>query len=426
MRTYKYERGIADCNIMNRIVIVGNGFDLSHRLATRYSDFIKWYWDQWVLWLQNNTSRKVSDDLCIFKTEGDPWSVLLYPLISPYKKLSGEELLEMISTLPGSCSLEKSPLLQRITTSIETMNWVDIENEYYKILKIYSKQHVELKHIQQLNKELNYIRHRLLEYFRAINCADIMPNGSIAKKMLSPISVDEISVSRIPEFKQYIINGYKDDKALRHKAARYHEPYDGITMEMSTFECIYQDQINNAGLESIPLNSFPGIFKKPERIMLLNFNYTHIADQCLPISSEFEVNHIHGDISYPETVIFGYGDELDDEYKNILSRNENCYLDNIKSIKYLESPNYRRLLQFIESSPFQVHIMGHSCGNSDRTLLNTIFEHDNCISVKPYYYVKKDGTDNFMELIQNISRNFTDMKKMRDRVVNKTYCEPLV
>ena len=160
--------------------------------------------------------------------------------------------------------------------------------------------------------------------------------------------------------------------------------------------------------------------------MLLNFNYTHVADQCLPEADEFEINHIHGDISFPESVIFGYGDELDDEYKNILGRNENCYLDNIKSIKYMESPNYRMMLQFIESAPYQVYIMGHSCGNSDRTLLNTIFEHDNCASVKPYYHKKLDGTDNYLELIQNISRNFTDMKKMRDRVVNKTYCEPLV
>ena len=27
--------------------------------------------------------------------------------------------------------------------------------------------------------------------------------------------------------------------------------------------------------------------------------------------------------------------------------------------------------------------------------------------------------------VQNIIRNFTDMKLMRDRVVNKTYCDPL-
>ena len=69
--------------------------------------------------------------------------------------------------------------------------------------------------------------------------------------------------------------------------------------------------------------------------------------------------------------------------------------------------------------------MGHSCGNSDRTLLNTLFEHENCVSIKPYYYQKEDGSDNYLEIVQNICRNFTDMKLMRDRVVNKTYCEPL-
>ena len=83
------------------------------------------------------------------------------------------------------------------------------------------------------------------------------------------------------------------------------------------------------------------------------------------------------------------------------------------------------MLQFIESAPFQVCIMGHSCGNSDRTLLNTIFEHRNCVSIKPYFYINEKKKDNYLELAQNIYRNFTDLKLMRDRVVNKTYCEPL-
>lgn len=30
---------------MNRLIIVGNGFDLAHGLKTKYSDFINWYWD---------------------------------------------------------------------------------------------------------------------------------------------------------------------------------------------------------------------------------------------------------------------------------------------------------------------------------------------------------------------------------------------
>lgn len=84
------------------------------------------------------------------------------------------------------------------------------------------------------------------------------------------------------------------------------------------------------------------------------------------------------------------------------------------------------MLAFINSAPYQVYIIGHSCGNSDRTLLNTLFEHKNCISIKPFYYIKEYVSDNYLEIIQNISRNFTDMKLMRDRVVNKTYRKKLL
>lgn len=166
-------------------------------------------------------------------------------------------------------------------------------------------------------------------------------------------------------------------------------------------------------------------FFLPNKIMLLNFNYTKIADNYIPKKEAFIVNHIHGDLTNSDGIIFGYGDELDDQYKYLKGLNNNEYLRFFKSTRYLESDNYRKMLSFIESAPFQVLIMGHSCGNSDRTLLNTLFEHNNCVSIKPYYYQKDNGSNNYLDLIQNISRNFTDMKKMRDRVVNKTYCEPL-
>ncbi|WP_276880436.1 AbiH family protein, partial [Bacteroides heparinolyticus] len=31
---------------MNRLVIIGNGFDMAHGLKTSYMDFINWYWEQ--------------------------------------------------------------------------------------------------------------------------------------------------------------------------------------------------------------------------------------------------------------------------------------------------------------------------------------------------------------------------------------------
>ena len=145
----------------------------------------------------------------------------------------------------------------------------------------------------------------------------------------------------------------------------------------------------------------------------------------MPKNGRFICNHIHGRLENPETVIFGYGDESDDEYKKLQKINDNEYLRHIKTNRYLETPNYRDLLAFIDSAPFQVCIMGHSCGLSDRTLLNTLFEHKNCVSIKPYYYINEQGKDNYLDIVQNISRNFTNPQLMRDRVVNKTYCSPL-
>ena len=36
-----------------------------------------------------------------------------------------------------------------------------------------------------------------------------------------------------------------------------------------------------------------------------------------------------------------------------------------------------------------------------------------------------DGSDNYLELVQNISRNFTNMRLFRDRVVNKEQCKTM-
>ena len=188
----------------------------------------------------------------------------------------------------------------------------------------------------------------------------------------------------------------------------------------------YIHDIEKFKSDSTSCTEYPKTYMLPEKIMLLNFNYTKTARKYLMQDRDvFSINHIHGVLENPDSIIFGYGDEFEDKYKKLQNLNNNECLTNIKTIRYQESDNYRKVLAFIESAPFQVYIMGHSCGNSDRTLLNTIFEHRNCLSIKPYFYQKKDGTDSYIELVQNISRNFTDMKLMRDRVVNKTYCKTL-
>jgi hypothetical protein len=77
---------------------------------------------------------------------------------------------------------------------------------------------------------------------------------------------------------------------------------------------------------------------------------------------------------------------MDDDYKVIENIGNNEYLKTL-NLSILQNSNYKNILDLwivkISSSNY-----GHSCGLSDRTLLNTIFEHDNCRSIRFYYETK--------------------------------------
>jgi hypothetical protein len=82
------------------------------------------------------------------------------------------------------------------------------------------------------------------------------------------------------------------------------------------------------------------------------------------------------------------------------------------------------LTRFIESNEFQVYTLGHSCGLSDRTMLNMIFEHHNCRSIKIFYH--DAGTrNNYTQITEEISRHFVDKKMMRKKIVPFTMSRPM-
>lgn len=373
---------------MNRIILIGNGFDLAHGLKTSYADFIDWYWKEWGYRLLHGQSKKEEDRLCSFVLKDSVglnmwfyvWQGYYYKREKPWIPWDEHQVVELAKQNHDLCTFSMvSPFFREVCQDVEQKGWVDIENVYYSYL---SKESTYFMEPKDINNDLDYLREKLVLYLTEIqnNISKEIVKGEIKEKMGAPIKKDDISVGAM--------------------AQNVGIPY----------------QFEQARMKKISVS--------PDRILMLNFNYTALADLYFPQAGSRVINHIHGKLAEPNSVIFGYGDELDECYKRILNYKDNEYLRNVKSVKYLESANYRHLLEFIESSPYQIFIMGHSCGNSDRTLLNTLFEHKNCVSIKPFYYIRKDGTDNYMELVQNISRNFTDMKLMRDRVVNKTFCEP--
>ena len=378
---------------MNRLVIIGNGFDMAHGLKTSYMDFINWYWDRRVDAFVGNTSNVSEDCLCKLTIKDNPnlscWNGFAFENsyfkdIRGNKTYSGYEVITELQKYPDIFSVNTTPFFETILQSIETKGWVDIENDYYQLLKRTTEKTDCGYTIKELNEQLAFLQELLVEYLRSI---DIPPcNNELHGAMIGFFDPADFSTEG------------------KHKA------------------------LENMGLENTPLEESQNNFEeqkklRPERIMLLSFNYTATIKKYGNFNVDF--NYIHGDLEHPKNIIFGYGDELDKDYKSIVDRNDNELLKNVKSVKYLETRHYHDMLEFLMAAPFQVLIMGHSCGNSDRTLLNTIFEHENCVSIKPFYHKWSEDNDNYLELVQNISRNFTNMRLYRDRVVNKEQCKTI-
>lgn len=360
---------------MNKLIIIGNGFDLAHKLKTSYSDFIDWYFDDLFSKLKENEDSEYNDGLFHFSVNkrNKEFKKLKNFVLTKEFFTEGWCLLGSVRNNGNEMDIKISNLLEKILANNYINNWVDIENEYYKLLL--SETNYNKDTIDSLNTDFKFIQDKLVEYLKIVEKTKWQPSEEIKEKIKQQILKREIR----PDWNRGILNMRTDTRTLS---------------------------------EEIEVRDF----------MLLNFNYTNIAEKY--ISSEY-INYIHGKLDKPENIIFGYGDELDENYVKLEKYHDNKCLDNIKSIRYSETTNYRRMLEFIESDVFQVCIMGHSCGNSDRTLLNTIFEHKNCVSIKPYYYIKEDGSDNYRELYQNISRNVKNKQELRAKIVCKEYCKTI-
>lgn len=438
---------------MNRIVLIGNGFDLAHGLKTSYRDFANNYWKEFALNFTHYRIFPFEDELIKFEWENGA-DFYCTRGMSPdnfFVKARTIESYEDLKRLIAGANERndeqlvltfKSRFFEVINQKLSTQQWVDIENEYYRLLKKILDKHYKSesvdeiteefkKELKKLNDDLGVVKDKLTKYLKKSQGETIV-NKDIRNIIYQPFDPRDVSNEGQGKFSEFLTDRYAAFK--NHTISK-----SFMQMYSSYIDWVGQHYIEDYISKNTDVDTYvnnikslskrddeSSFFLLPDNILVLTFNYTKTAGLYKGDGGAFQLNHIHGELDNEKNpVIFGYGDEMDEQYKKIADFNDNEYLKNIKSIRYLETANYRNLLTFADSAPYQIYIMGHSCGNSDRTLLNTIFEHKNCLSIKPFFHRKEDGTDDYINIVQNISRNFKNATLMRDRVVNKTYCKPL-
>ncbi len=349
---------------INRLIITGNGFDVAHGLESTFRDFIYDYTFQIKVSILQNL--KYNDNLLTIKVEAE---ILDHEdeLRSKNQKETFEWLMNF-RKIPFLKVEWTSTFIQSLFLEIEAKKWVDVEIMYFNFLKNLVDNN---KLVSGLNNDFIYLKELFLNYLKKKVEVDDFPNSS----------------------------------ELLNQMQQEIKPIDVLS------------------------NTIKGKIT-PNNYCLLNFNYTNIAKKyCDDLNDSAKYIPIHGsldgdDISI-QSPIFGFGDELDSSYLKFELLNNDELFMHIKSFKYLQFRHYRNLIEFIEQGPYQVQIFGHSCGVSDRTLLNTIFENENCISIKQFYY-NDNGVDDYEQKSYSIARHFKSKSNLRDKVVNKKDCEPMV
>ncbi|EQB90979.1 MULTISPECIES: AbiH family protein [Elizabethkingia] len=381
---------------MNRLILIGNGFDLAHGIKTSYKDFILSY-----LKMAFNTAKnsyKYDDELLTVTLNMeyikrlnhdniDIWELHdFYKYIQPNNESDSHYNYDIYLNNNEYIFEIKSELILKLLICCEEYNWVDIENEYYKTLCTLASKNKESE-IFKLNSDFQILQNLLQNYLGKIETEYFLNMPDVSNSLL---------VSKLTEL-------------IEHNAA----PKPLLEYLVSNVTT----RNKNKTAEKI----------EAKGILFLNFNYTstieNYSEKIKEIVPNTSIIYIHGKLRDSNNpIIFGYGDEEETNFK-ALEKYDEC-LKYVKTYWYLRTHNYERLLTFIDSDQFEVYIMGHSCGMSDKTMLSSIFNNPNCKKIKILTYDKTEGrknldisTTNYIEMTYQIGRLFNEKSELRKKLI---------
>lgn len=346
------------------IVIIGNGFDLAHGLKTGYNHFADHYIGEIVKKVEellfsfgskNKTFFKpsfIESIVPLLSSPRNSTKTLISTTINAYRKNDYTDLHRLLINNP---SLVREIISNNFLGGLYAdnyYNWFDIENTYFKKLKILNRPKpysINIKEIKELNSEFDFIRKELTKYLKTI---EIKKNDKI-------------------------INFFK------------------------TFSRAYKD------------------------IYFINFNYTNTIEYYLDVFEfpKTKVNYIHGNLEN-DNIIFGYGNDQNEDYQELKKLEIDEFLEHFKTFEYLRDNNYQNIFEEgIEDWPYEVFVIGHSLGTTDKTLLDSIFNSEYCKRI--YLFKRLDQKDKPKELYRSYrtlnfaaSRVISNEKELRKKVVN--------
>lgn len=332
---------------MNRLILIGNGFDLAHGLKTSYTDFILDYltlsinsamvegdYEDQLISISNENAKILQKNIDL-KTAND--SELIREILD-FKDVDGRKVINF-----------RSELFRDISENFRIFHWFEIENAYSNILLAYVKNTPD--YITDINQRNHFSR------FKKMN--------------------DEF------EFLKELLIAYIN---------KIYPKFDRSNLS---------DKIHNMLFRKDDQYSYN---INEDATMVLNFNYTNLIENYTDTNNfRLRINNIHGNIENPENILFGFGDSSHEYYKKMFRIPDQEALRHFKTITPYSLDIVKNTLNFLDLNYFQVVVAGHSCSITDEYILGKIFNHSKCTSVRILHHTDTNNKNDYKERLHNIT-----------------------
>lgn len=332
-------------------MIIGNGFDISCGLPTRYSDFIT-FLKEWENFYSSIKNLKTSNNYTPKKTKSDLIAYFLKHCNTIEATIIEECNNIIISNKWIKCFfLENSNQLNN--------NWIDFEREIQNIIELIENAFSSIYKYYTTEFDKKVAAFTISDAIKYINIFD-------SKKYIFTLQNDQWIVSSKYSLRDILL--YKEN--LLNTMVEELENFNKcFYLYLKHFVNTYP-VINHSNLDNLVKTDFSNI---------LTFNYTNNIEEALGNKYDDSFCHVHGSLE-ENNIVMGIGDHS-------IGNNEYLYFQKFfQRIQKHADYSYTKWLDY--ETQYNIIIYGHSLDATDKSIFEYFFKHTNVNKIKIYDSIK--------------------------------------
>ncbi len=383
---------------VKRVLVIGNGFDLYHKLPTSYMDYLS-FAKNWNVFYEVFTTSPTK--------ENKPKRNLISVRLGESNELTTESMQDFAKYSHLFCAKHIDYINEHIhknawyeyfsKTALNSQNWVDFEMEIYNVLQHVEKYYDVFKNIPSRGRivpELS-LSESGRQIIRLFSRYAHEKNIEYINLGCGPLSVADATIEKITQNKKLLLNSMRNELDYFNKCFNYF-----ILEFVSKIKCsCYSEQIRELG-----------------DVYLLNFNYTYTYASVYGKQELLSHHPVHGEAK-EENLVLGIPDSAFQESLEYVYFQK--YFQRIQK----RTGNFYREWLYIDNQQIEVYIMGHSLNSADKGILDAIFDNELVSKVRIYYHSQESYEKMIINLVDMYDRDFVIEQTGKGRV-EFTFLDP--